>query len=48
MSLSKKSFENTIQTRGLGTTCQIPMTFDLPEQILQMTHLLMMEDNCAN
>ena len=43
-------FSQTYLSRGYpGTTCQahVTLTLGLPEQMFQMTHLLMMENNCA-
>ena len=33
-----------------GTTCgvRVTLTFGLPKQMFQMTHLLMMKNDCAN
>ena len=33
---------------GSPGTCQACVTLGLPEQIFQVAHLLMMENNCAN
>ena len=50
----KKPFENNTgngkQDSCQGTTCQahVTLTLGLPEQMFQMAHVLMMENNCTN